>query len=319
MSTIMSRVSLVLSLVIFMSVCTCADTRKLTQPAKRRTANIIGGEDAAVGEYPWQVSIQMMGMHYCGGSLIARRWILTAASCFTTHLSLYTAMIGMHDRNNHHLGDAKLYSISDLIIHPDYEHNSKNGFPNNLALVRLYEDAHVDSVYVEPVALINQDIQDYKDCYISGWGTESASAGINPLPNGPIPVNRTTLADKSPTDKSPTDKSPTDKSPTDKTLAPRADILKKANVDIMEHSLCGIAWDAFGTILESHICIAPHGPMPCKYDKGGPLVCRVNSTWFLVGTSSWSRGDCDSAHPAVYSRISKYLDWIVGITGIDIS
>lgn len=43
---------------------------------------IVGGVRTNVKAFPWQVSINRLGQHFCGGSVIADNLILTAAHCF---------------------------------------------------------------------------------------------------------------------------------------------------------------------------------------------------------------------------------------------
>ena len=45
---------------------------------------IIGGEEAAVGAWPWQAFLEIEmenGTYACGGSLVATNWVLTAGHC----------------------------------------------------------------------------------------------------------------------------------------------------------------------------------------------------------------------------------------------
>lgn len=45
------------------------------------STRIIGGVPATLGEFPFAVTIQLSGIHICGGLIYNERWILTTASC----------------------------------------------------------------------------------------------------------------------------------------------------------------------------------------------------------------------------------------------
>ncbi|KAM4632427.1 serine protease 53 [Discoglossus pictus] len=72
------------------------------------------------------------------------------------------------------------------------------------------------------------------------------------------------------------------------------------------------------SILPDMACARDKEGSQCLSDHGGPLVCKENSTWFLVGVRSFG-GECEKKKegittPGVYTRLSAYEDWISSLT-----
>ena len=65
-------------------------------------SKIIDGRETEISEYPWMVSLQLSGNHFCGGALISNSWVITAAHCMefgnvSDFLSRLTVSLGDHD------------------------------------------------------------------------------------------------------------------------------------------------------------------------------------------------------------------------------
>lgn len=69
------------------------------------TNYILRGDEAGPIEFPWQVSLQMevvgQWYHFCGGSIIDKNWVLTAAHCVDARLNPpygpMRALLGAHN------------------------------------------------------------------------------------------------------------------------------------------------------------------------------------------------------------------------------
>merc|ERR1719230_1425843 len=65
---------------------------------KLSEGRIIGGEEAPKHEFPWQVSLKSLGSHICGGSIVNKMQVITAAHCCQGQLAFADQIVaGAHD------------------------------------------------------------------------------------------------------------------------------------------------------------------------------------------------------------------------------
>ncbi|XP_028616845.1 serine protease 27 [Grammomys surdaster] len=238
---------------------------------------MVGGEDALEGEWPWQISIQRNGIHFCGGSLIAPTWVLTAAHCFsnTSDISIYQVLLGALKLQQP--GPHALYvPVKRVERNPQYQGMASSA---DVALVELQVPVTFTN-YILPVCLPDPSVvfESGMNCWVTGWGSSSEQ---DRLPNPRI---------------------------LQKLAVP---IIDTAKCNLLYSK--DVASDfQFETIKDDMLCagFAEGKKDACKGDSGGPLVCLVDQSWVQAGVISWGEGCARRNRPGVYIRVTSHHKWI---------
>ncbi|NWI93457.1 CFAD factor, partial [Pitta sordida] len=88
---------------------------------------ILGGYEARAHLKPYMASLQLDGKHVCGGFLIARQWVLSAAHCTEdTGDKLFQVLLGAHSLTEPE-PHKRLYRVRAQFPHPGSNiHNNKD-------------------------------------------------------------------------------------------------------------------------------------------------------------------------------------------------
>ncbi|XP_032343763.1 kallikrein-12 isoform X2 [Camelus ferus] len=138
------------------------------------TEKIYNGEECVPHSQPWQVGL-FEGIHLrCGGVLIDRRWVLTAAHCS----SRYWVRLGEHSLSKLDWTE-QIRRSGFSVTHPGYQ-GALHSHDHDLRLLRLGTPVLLTRS-VQPLPLPTTCAPAGTECHISGWGTTNRP--LNPFPD----------------------------------------------------------------------------------------------------------------------------------------
>ncbi|XP_030644095.1 ovochymase-2 [Chanos chanos] len=257
---------------------------------------IVNGEPAKPHSWPWQVSMQVWPdsqssptfFHTCGGTLIHKNWVLTAAHCFIRYadeFQRWKMCLGKHNLTFSEPGE-QCFGVLGIYRHEGFKYPTVPTVEFDIALVRLDgEVTATDQIDFACLPAVEEVLPGGKKCYATGWGDETGNS-----------------------------------------MAPKAaEALNQVALPVVPYDTCKRMDYWWFQVKTSMICCGYTLPdelkSVCQGDSGGPLVCQDSPTapWEVHGITSFGPVGCImDKKPSVFTRSSAYLSWIENIIRKDI-
>lgn len=256
--------------------------------ANELNPRIVGGFQTDISQAPATVALlrrsrvetdgDLFNAQFCGGTVIATRWILTAAHCLVDQdnnpvpANSVMVLMGSTDLEN---PVNQPVGVTELIVHENYISTSDG---QDIALLQLESDALVD-----PIALDRQDVTLNDSAFIAGWGA------VNDGSDGSAQQFPTQL---------------------------RGAFVRMVPGSDCGNFFSD--YQGFTDSTNICAGVPEGGIDSCQGDSGGPMYRISGDSLpvtAVAGITSWGIGCANAENPGVYTNVAAYIDWIEARTG----